>query len=190
MRLDREAISGNWIFAISIYANEGLIQLEDCIVADGQQIRSSKPFSARFTCLQRFAESIWYQDKQFQLNWQIQLASMYPLLNVRDAMATLSGGSLCLMPDLSAFRLLKVIPVAKVVPAIVGGPNEFICVPVEGKPDVYDLRRASGEDAGRASIQTLAISQTLQQKCSEGKPLRVLAEWNQDFESYIVTSVL
>ena len=191
MRLDREALTGTWIFAISIYTAEGLIQLEDCIVADDEQVRSSKPFSQRFTILQRFAESIWYQDKQFQLNWQIQVAEMHPLLNIRDAMAALSGGNLCMMPDLSTFRLLKVIPLAPATaPVIVGAPNEFICIAVEGKPDVYDLRHYNGTDAGRASIQTLSISQALQHLSSEGKPLRVLAVWNEDFESYVVTSVL
>jgi len=43
---------------------------------------------------------------------------------------------------------------------------------------------------GRASIQTLSISQTLQHKVSTGQPMRVLAEWNADFESFVVISVL
>jgi hypothetical protein len=43
---------------------------------------------------------------------------------------------------------------------------------------------------GRASIQTLSISQALQQKRATGESMRVLAEWNEDFESHVVTSVL
>jgi hypothetical protein len=73
---------------------------------------------------------------------------------------------------------------------IQGGPQEFICTAVIGKPDVYDLASLKGEPMGRASIQTLSISQALQHKVATGQPMRVLAEWNADFESYIVASLL
>ena len=190
MRLDREAIQGNWIFSVSLYEAEGMIQLEDCIVADGEQLRSSKPFKERFIRLQRFAEAIWYQDKQFQLNWDIKVADIYPLEAIRSAAATLNGGYLCLMPDPAQFRLLRVIPnVVVQTPVSVNGPQEFICIPIEGKPDVYDLKSCS-TIVGRASIQTLSISQRLQYLVSIGQPMKVMAEWNPDFESYVVTSVI
>ena len=192
MRLDREAIVDTWIFSVTIYPSEGLIQLEDCVVSGGEQIRSTKPFKERALSLQRFTESVWFQDKQFQLGWQIQIATFYPLESVRQAMAALSGGCLCLMPNLPIFRLLKVVlQEEKPVPVILGGTQECICVAVEGKPDVYDLKSAVDETpVGRASIQTLSISQTLQHKVSTGQPMRVLAEWNADFESFVVISVL
>jgi len=191
MRLDRESITDTWIFSLTIYPTEGLIQLEDCIVASGEQIRSTKPFKERALALQRFVESIWFQDMYFQLGWQIQMATYYPLESVRIAMGALSGGCLCLMPNSPTFRLLKVVLQDQEKPApIIGGPQEYICLAVEGKPDVYDLKTPNGVAVGRASIQTLTISQTLQQKVSTGQPMRVLAEWNADFESYIVNSVL
>ena len=190
MRLDREALRETWIFAISIYQAEGLIQIEDCIVADGEQIRSTKTFKDRFTLVQRFSDFIWFQDQRFQLNWQIKIADVVPLLNIKEAISDLNGGSLCLMPNLPSFRLLKVIPVTQAKPVVQDGPKDFVCVAVEGKPDVYDLKGSSGEDLGRAAIQTLSISQALQLKRSTGQPMRVMAEWNEDFESYIVTSVL
>ena len=56
--------------------------------------------------------------------------------------------------------------------------------------NVYDIVDSSGKNLGRAAIQTLSISQALQLKKSTGQPLRVLAEWNEDFESYIVTTVI
>ena len=188
MRLDREAIQGTWVFAISIYTSEGLIQLEDCIVADGTQIRSTKTYKDRFALLQRFASTIWFQDHRFQLCWKIQMADPYPLSDIRMALAT--SGSLCLMPDLPTLRLLKVLPQATEVVQATGGPSAYVCYSVEGKPDVYDLKTAQGKDVGRASIQTLSISLSLQQKKSTGQPLNVMAEWNADFESYVVTSVL
>jgi hypothetical protein len=192
MRLDREALLGNWIFSVSLYEAEGLIQLEDCIVADGQQLRSSKPFKERFAKLQRFAESIWYQDKQFQLNWDIRVADIYALEAIRSAASTLNGGYLCLMPDLAQFRLLRVIPNATTLakPVTVDGPQEFTCLTVDDKPDVYDLKDSKGLIIGRASIQTLSVSQRLQHLVSIGQPLKVMAEWNADFESYVVTSVI
>ena len=193
MRLDREALLGNWIFSVSLYEAEGLIQLEDCIVSDGQQLRSSKPFKERFARLQRFAESIWYQDKQFQLNWDIRVADIYALEAIRSAAATLNGGYLCLMPDLAQFRLLRVIPNATTVEKplnVVDGPQAFTCVTVDDKPDVYDLKDSKGLIIGRASIQTLSVSQRLQHLVSIGQPLKVMAEWNADFESYVVTSVI
>jgi hypothetical protein len=193
MRLDREALLGNWIFSISLYEAEGLIQLEDCIVADGEQLRSSKPFKERFTLLQRFAESIWYQDKQFQLNWDIRVADIYPLEAIRSAAAGLNGGYLCLMPDLAQFRLLRVIPNTNAKaskPLTTEGPQEFMCLTVDDKPDVYDLKDSKGIMVGRASIQTLSISQRLQHLVSIGQPMKVMAEWNPDFESYVVTSVI
>ena len=190
MRLDRECITDTWIFGISIYRTEGLIQIEDCIVANGEQIRSTKSLKERFSLLQRFAESIWYQDSRFQLNWQIKVAEMYSLGDVRLAAAELNGGCLCLIPDSPEYRTLKVTPRVQEKPVITTGPNEFICVGVEGKPDVYDLKDLQGNDIGRASVQTLTISQALQQKRSTGQPIRVLAEWNEDFESYIVTTVV
>ena len=115
---------------------------------------------------------------------------MLPLISIKDAIKGLSGGNLCLMPDLPTYRLLKVINIPITKPEIVTGPKEFICVPVIGKPDLYDLKDSSGSDLGRAAIQTLSISQALHLKKSTGEPLRVMAEWNDDFESYIVTSVL
>ena len=190
MRMDREAIRGTWIFAITIYQTEGLIQIEDCIVADNEQIRSTKAYKERYTLLQRFTDTIWCQDQRFQLNWQIQIAQLYSLENARSAALAATGGSLCLMPDLASLRLIKVIPQKLSNPVCVGGPNEYICVPVPGRPDVYDLKTIDdNNDVGRASIQTLAISQSLQQKRATGQALKVLAEWNADFESYVVTSV-
>jgi len=191
MRLDRESLQGTWAFSISLYEAEGLIQLEDCIIANGQQIRSTKPFKDRFALLQRFVDSIWYQDKDFQLNWQIQLAEVFSLESIKAAIEKLAGGYLCLMPNVPSLRLLKVVlrvDEPKVV--IKGGPQEFICKAIPGKPDVYDLFTIEGEARGRASIQTLSISQALQHKVATGEPMRVLAEWNTDFESYIVSSVL
>jgi hypothetical protein len=192
MRLDRESISSNWIFSVSIYKAEGLIQLEDCIVADGKQIRSTMTYSDRFTKLQKFASSVWFEDKQFQLGWQIRIAQTLPLESIRLAIAGLNGGYICLMPDSPVYRLLKVVAVAVQAKPIQieGGPREFICTAVEGKPDVYDLKGIDGSDAGRASIQTLTISQGLRQKSETGQQIRVLAEWNADFESYIVLSIL
>jgi hypothetical protein len=190
MRMDREAIQGTWIFAITIYATEGLIQLEDCIVSDGQQIRSTKPFSQRFDLLQKFTDTIWFNDQRFQLFWQIQVAAVHSLADVRSAVAQQNGGCLCLMPEVPEFRLLKVLPQATLVAQAVGGPSEYTCIPVEGKPDVYDLKSANGKDVGRASIQTLSISLALHQKKATGQPLKVMAEWNEDFESHVVTSVL
>jgi len=55
---------------------------------------------------------------------------------------------------------------------------------------VYDLKDASNKIVGRASIQTLSVSQRLQHLVSIGQPLKVMAEWNADFESYVVTSVI
>ena len=190
MRLDREAILSTWIFSVSIYEAEGLILLEDCIASDGVQIRSTKPYKERFALLQKFADSIWFQDKQFQLNWQMDMADVYPLVDVKVASSKISGGCLCLMPNLPTFRLIKVLPLVAAKPVIASGPTSFLCVGVEGKPDVYDLKDSAGKDVGRASIQTLTISQALQHKRSTGETIRVLAEWNEDFESYVVTSVL
>ena len=191
MRLDRETIQDTWIFAITIYLTEGLIQLEDCIVSNGQQVRSSKTYKERFAMIQKFADTIWYQDNRFQLGWKIQMADTYSLSDIRRAIESCSTqGGLCLMPDLPSFRLLKVVPQTVEAPPIVGGPSDYVCIPVEGKPDVYDLKTAAGKDVGRAAIQTLTISLALQQKKATGQPLKVMAEWNADFESYIVTSVL
>lgn len=193
MRMDREAIQGTWIFAITIYAAEGLIQLEDCIVADGRQIRSTLTFKERFALLQKFTDTIWFNDKQFQLFWQIQVAAIVSLADVRLAVAgAQQSGCLCLMPDLPVLRLLKVLPQAVVPVALVNysGPCEYVCIPVEGKPDVYDLKGMDGKNAGRASIQTLSISLALHQKKATGQALKVMAEWNEDFESYVVVSVL
>ena len=192
MRLDREAILDTWIFSISLYTAEGLIQIEDCIVCNGEQIRSTKTFKERYAHLQSFIDSIWFQDKQFQLNWQVSLSQVHSLEHIRMAMTKLSGGNICLMPNLANFRLLKVNPQAVDTAPITTGPKEFLCFPVEGKPDVYDLKTPTNLDAGRASIQTLSISQALQHKCatSSTKNVRVLAEWNEDFESYVVLSLL
>jgi hypothetical protein len=190
MRLDREAIMGTWIFAVSIYAHEGIIQLEDCIVSQGEAIRSTKSFKDRFAYLQRFTETIWYQDQRFQLNWQIQMAVIYPLIDVAKTINGINGGSLCMMPNSPSLRLIKVLPVTPVKHEVRGGPQSFLCVGVPGKPDVYDIQREDGTDMGRASVQTLSISQALQQKRVTGEAIRVMAEWNDDFESYVVLSVL
>jgi len=190
MRLDRETLHDTWIFAISIFHSEGLIQIEDCIVAAGEQIRSSHSFKERFNHIQKFADHIWFPDQRFQLNWQMKIADMVPLISIKEAVRSLSGGNICLMPDLASFRLLKVTYLPPAKPNISTGPKDFICVPVIGKPDLYDLVTSSGEDLGRAAIQTLSISQALQLKKETGEPLKVMAEWNDDFESYIVTSVL
>ena len=97
------------------------------------------------------------------------------------------------MPDLAQFRLLRVIPNATTVEKplnVVDGPQAFTCVTVDDKPDVYDLKDSKGLIIGRASIQTLSVSQRLQHLVSIGQPLKVMAEWNADFESYVVTSVI
>jgi hypothetical protein len=190
MRLDRETLQDTWIFAITLFHPEGIIQIEDCVVAAGEQIRSSKNFKERFSFVQKFADHVWFSDKAFQLNWQIEIADTFPLVSIKEAVKSLSGGNLCLMPDLASFRLLKVNYVEAAKPEITSGPKDFRCVPVIGKPDLYELVDANGKELGRAAIQTLSISQALQLKKSTGEPLRVMAEWNEDFESYVVTSVL
>jgi hypothetical protein len=190
MRLDREVLEDTWIFAISIFHSEGLIQIEDCIVSAGEQIRSTKSFKDRFALVQKFSDFVWYDDKRFQLNWQIKIADVLPLISVKDAIQSLSGGNLCLMPELAIFRLLKVTYIPPAKPKISSGPSDFICEPVIGKPDLYDILDLDGTNMGRAAIQTLSISQALQFKKATGERLRVMAEWNEDFESYVVTSVL
>ena len=190
LRLDREVLKETWIFAISIYHAEGLLQIEDCIVAGGQEIRSTKSFKERYAFIEKFADHIWFPDTKFQLNWKMQVAEVVPLVSVRTAIRSINGGSLCLMPDSPEFRLIKVLPVRDEVKPITSGPKDFFCEPVIGKPDVYDLVDSTGQNLGRAAIQTLTISHALQLKKSTGEPLRVLAEWNEDFESYVVTSVL
>ena len=190
MRLDRETLQDTWIFAITLFHPEGIIQIEDCVVAAGEQIRSTKNFKDRFSLVQKFADHVWFSDKSFQLNWQIQIADTFPLVSIKEAVKSLSGGNLCLMPDLPSFRLLKVTYVEAPKHEITSGPRDFTCVPVIGKPDLYDLVNVDGKEIGRASIQTLSVSQALQLKRSTGEPLRVMAEWNDDFESYVVTSVL
>jgi hypothetical protein len=94
------------------------------------------------------------------------------------------------MPELPSFRLLKITYIPPSKPKISNGPSDFICEPVIGKPDLYDILGSDGTNMGRAAIQTLSISQALQFKKATGEPLRVMAEWNEDFESYVVTSVL
>ena len=190
MRLDRETLQDTWIFAITLFHSEGLIQIEDCIVAAGEQIRSSKNFKERFSLVQKFSDHIWYNDERFQMNWKIQIADMVPLNSIQDAILGLSGGNICLMPDLPSFRLLKITHIVSPKPIITSGPKDFRCVPVIGKPDLYDLLNSDGVELGRAAIQTLSISQALQFKRATGEPLHVMAEWNEDFESYVVTSVL
>jgi len=190
MRLDRESLHGTWIFAITIFEAEGLIQIEDCIVSKGEQLRSTTPFSERFNLIQKFSNFIWFQDQRFQLNWQMKIANFVPLISIKQAIQNLSGGNLCLMPDSAQFRLLKVTYIKPQEPVVAQGPKDYICEPVEGKPDVYDLKDNAGIMLGRAAIQTLTISQALQFKRSTGEVMRVMAEWNEDFESYIVTSVL
>ena len=191
IRLDRESLGGLWIFAITIYHAEGLIQIEDCIVASGKELRSTALFSERFAHIQRFSESIWFSDQRFQLNWQIKIADFFPLISIKQALAGLSGGNLCLMPETPTFRLLKVTYIKPVEAPVTNGPKDYVCVPIEGKPDVYDLAAPdTGTIIGRAAIQTLAISQGLQLRRSTGQPLRVMAEWSDDFESYLVVSLI
>ena len=190
MRLDRETLGGAWILAITIFHTEGLIQIEDCIVAANEELRSRKLFSERFAYIQKFSEAIWYSDQRFQLNWQIKIADFFPLVSIKQALTGLSGGNLCLMPEAHTSRLLKVTYIKPVEAPVTNGPKDYICVPIEGKPDVYDLSDSSGAIIGRAAIQTLAISQGLQLRRSTGKPLRVMAEWNEDFESYLVVSLI
>lgn len=197
MRIDRESILDTWIFGISIYKVEGLIQLEDCIVANGEQIRSTKPFNERFGYMERFCNTMWSKDKDFQ-GTDIQVASFYPLESIQQAIAKLNGGCICFMPDSPLNRLLKVTSVIHAAPSAPNAPNapnvpnapsaEFLCNPVEGKPDVYMLMQ-DGKDMGRACIQTLSISHALQQRRSTG-PIKVLCAWNADFESYTVTQIL
>jgi hypothetical protein len=190
MRVDRETLQDTWVFAITLFHAEGLIQIEDCVVAAGEQIRSSKTFKERFTLVQKFSDHIWFNDERFQLNWKMQVADMVPLISIQEAVQSLSGGNLCLMPDLPSLRLLKITYIAAPKPVITTGPRDFRCVPVIGKPDLYDLVDTDGVELGRAAIQTLSISQALQLKRATGEPLKVMAEWNEDFESYVVTSVL
>jgi len=190
LRLDREILKETWIFAISIYHTEGLIQIEDCIVASNEELRSTKTFKERYSFIEKFSDHIWFPDTKFQLNWKIQIANIVPLISVKEAIKTIQGGSLCLMPNSPEFRLIKVLPVKDEIKQIESGPKDFFCEPVIGKPDVYDLVDSSGKNLGRAAIQTLTISQALQLKKSTGQPLKVLAEWNEDFESYVVTSVI
>jgi hypothetical protein len=191
LRLDRESLGGAWILAITIFHTEGLIQIEDCIVAAGQQLRSTKLFSERFACIQKFSDSIWFSDQRFQLNWQIKIADFFPLISIKQALAGLSGGNLCLMSESPTFRLLKVTYIKPAEAPVTNGPKDYLCMPIEGKPDVYDLADPdTGAVIGRAAIQTLAISQGLQLRRSTGQPLRVMAEWSEDFESYLVTSLV
>ena len=104
MRLDREAITASWVFSVSIL-------LEDCIVANGEQIRSSKPYSERLALLHKFVTHIWFADKHFQLEWEIRVAPVYSLNEIQIAIQGVvgTGGNICLMPELPTLRLLKVI---------------------------------------------------------------------------------
>jgi hypothetical protein len=187
MRLDRESILDTWIFGVSIYKDEKLIQLEDCIVSNGEQLRSTKPFSERYGHMERFVNSMWYKDISFQ-GFEIKMVETYSLDCIKKTMETIHGGCLCLMPNSPTFRLLKVTSVFYREPEK-KEVEEHICVPAEGKPDVYTLF-INGEDKGRACIQTLSISHALQQKRISSDKIHVIATWEPEFESYVITSVL
>jgi hypothetical protein len=195
MRLDREAITEEWVFAVSIYAAEGLVQLEDCVVAGGESIRSTKTYKERFSALSRFCEHIWYPDLAFQCRWQIQLVEPRPLSSIRKSIEELKGGTLCLMPDSPTYRCLRVVPDPPAGSSedtsvdVTNGPQEFLCIPDLDKPDVYILWRNSTE-VGRASVQSLSMSQAMNQKRATEKSWRVIAEWDADFESFLVSSIL
>jgi hypothetical protein len=94
------------------------------------------------------------------------------------------------MPENPQFRVLKVIPRPAEDTPITTGPSGFTCLPVEGKPDVYDLVGSDGNNVGRGGVQTLSISQALQYKRSTGEVMRVMAEWNEEFDSYVIISVI
>jgi hypothetical protein len=191
MRLDREAISEPWVFAVSIYSPEGVVQLEDCVVANGAEIRSSKPYKDRFAAMERFCTAFWYPDTQFQCGWQISVVAPSPIGTVRSIAEQAAAGCLCLMPDVPTYRLLKVVPRAEAAaPQPTSGPAEFMCFPELDKPDVYTLRRADGTEAGRASVQSLSMSMAMTQKRATEKSWRVMAEWDADFEAYVVISIL
>lgn len=191
MRLDREAISEPWVFAASIYGPEGLVQLEDCVVANGECIRSTKPYKDRFAAMERFCASSWYPDIQFQCGWQISVVVPSPIGVVRSIAEKAAAGCLCLMPDIPTYRLLKVVPRAEggAAPPTTG-PTEFLCFPELDKPDVYNLRKADGSEAGRASVQSLSMSMQMAQKRATEKSWAVMAEWDTDFEAYVVASIL
>ena len=166
MRLDREAITASWVFGVSIYQSEGLLLLEDCIV---------------------------------QLEWEIRVVPVYSLSEVKIALQEVNGGNLCLMPELPTLRLLKVIQqTSRPEPGLVASKNLkegqqcLLCLPVIGKPDVYELRANDGSnrDLGRASVQTLALSKLLAAKSATEKSWLTLAEWNEDFEAFTITSIL
>ncbi len=194
MRLDREAISDTWVFAVSLYPAEGVLQLEDCIVAYGQSLRSTKTYKERFASLSRFVDHIWYPDIAFQCRWQIQIVEPCALGSVRVAVADLKGGYLCLMPDSPTYRCLRVMPERvstshEETPDLTTNPQEFVCVPDLEKPDVYTLWRGDTE-VGRASVQSLSMSQAMNEKRATEKSWRVIAEWDADFEAFLVTSIL
>lgn len=200
MRLDRELITASWIFGISIYQSEGLILLEDCIVANGEQLRSSLPYSQRLAQLHKFATHTWFADKRFQLEWEIRVAPIYSLAEIETVVQEAgTSGNVCLMPELPTLRLIKVIQQqAKPQPGTVASKNLkegqqcLICSPVIGKPDVYELKANDGSnrDLGRASVQTLALSKLLAEKSSTHKSWLTIAEWNEDFEAFTITSIL
>lgn len=193
MRLDREAISDAWVFAVSLYHAEGVVQLEDCIVAYGESLRSTKTYKERFTALSRFVDHFWYPDIAFQCHWQIQIVEPYALGSVRKASENLKGGYLCLMPDSPTYRCLRVMPEKQESEVATvdyhAGPQEFMCIPDLEKPDVYMLWRGDTE-VGRASVQSLSMSQAMNEKRATEKNWLVVAEWDADFEAFVVTSLI
>ena len=96
------------------------------------------------------------------------------------------------MPDSPNYRCLRVMPERNEEQDKIdyqNGPQEFMCIPDFDKPDVYILSKG-GEEVGRASVQSLSMSQSMNQKRATEKSWRVMAEWDADFESFVVTSIL
>lgn len=181
---------------------ESVLQIEDLLVSCGQDLWSTRTFSARWEELRR----IWRQIPAHQPLLAVEPRVVRPVPLEQWEEVYDSSLSWIIQPDCKRAprwfwwdNVTKVERRPFVAPALqrateVRTQISARLVPYDklGLPDTYMLIAQGGEQIGVASVRSFAFSKEIREKIGSGSTgsLVVAVEWCEDFEKYEVMRIL
>lgn len=193
---------GPIVMIANMLKGESILQIEDLLVISGQDLWSTRTFSARWEELRR----IWKQIPVHQPLLAIEPRIVRPVPLEQWEEVYDSSLSWIIQPDCQKAprwfwwdNVTKVERRPFVAPALQRATEVCVqtsarLVPYDklGLPDTYMLIAQGGEQIGVASVRSFALSKEIREKIGSGttESLVVAVEWCEDFEKYGVIRIL
>lgn len=204
LRVESSLFQDGTVFIASHHLNT--ITVQDCWMWQGESL-TNKPYSKRFTYVQKFLSSYIIQDPRLS-GFEVQAATHFQLDSFQSLVDSQDYASIDFVPENPRRRRLfyrmetsaPARPVAKpvakaepkpvaVAPQSYSGPLVAFAKNIQGLPDTFDLFGSDKVHIGEAAVQEEEISVLLSRQIQKTPSLVVVVEWNSFLDAFEIKGI-